>query len=503
MQEPDRRRPNRSSLIWLVILAGLVLLLLLVLAAAWASLREGEPPRPSAAQRRPSSGTPVASATAAAPLAPQAGGRSAGDPYIPELGNTGYDVSHYVIQMALDPASPIVQAAVTVRATSTLAGLAELSLDFAGFEIASVTVDGLAAAYQRSAKKLVISLGRPLATGQAFAIRVAYQGTPTQEPSPYVAFVDHLGLHYPDGETLFAVAEPDGARYWFPANDHPRDKAAFRFELSVPEGLMAIANGELLQQGVSALPDGRAGELFIWQQDEPMAPYLALVAVGPYEPVDGRAENGMAFRHYALPGTRDDLAAPDAAAGQAMGWLSDRFGPYPFDSFGYLVARVPGASMETQTMVLLAESMIGPRTAVHELAHQWFGNWVSLESWGEMWRNEGLVTYVTLLWLHRNDPAGLESELANVRSAVAGNNQTYPLNDPPPEKLFEYDVYYEGALAVHDLRLAMGDEAFFAGLRLYLERYGGGTASDAEFEATMEEAAGRPLDAVFGRWFPR
>ncbi len=92
--------------------------------------------------------------------------------------------------------------------------------------------------------------------------------------------------------------------------------------------------------------------------------------------------------------------------------------------------------------------------------------------------------------------------MAAVESVVEGNDKSYPLNNPPPAYLFELNVYYQGAMAVHALRQEMGDEAFFDGLRTYLERYGGRVASDAQFRAVMEESAGRSLDNYYNTWFP-
>jgi aminopeptidase N len=182
--------------------------------------------------------------------------------------------------------------------------------------------------------------------------------------------------------------------------------------------------------------------------------------------------------------------------------MAELFGPYPLENFGYVTARVPGGSLETQSLVLLSDAMIGKRTAVHELAHMWFGDWVSLDSWGEMWRNEGFATYIQLMWENRADPEELELQMAAVASVVEGNDKSYPLNDPPAEYLFELNVYFQGAMAVHALRQEMGDEAFFGGLRTYFERFGGGTASDADFRAVMEESAGRSLDSYYQQWFP-
>jgi aminopeptidase N len=151
-------------------------------------------------------------------------------------------------------------------------------------------------------------------------------------------------------------------------------------------------------------------------------------------------------------------------------------------------------------MVLLANNMIGERTVMHELAHMWFGNWVSLDSWQQMWRNEGFATYVQLMWENRDDPEDLELAIESLRSAVEENNTDFPLGDPPQTQLFSFNTYFGGAVFVHELRQEMGDEAFFGGLQTYFVTYGGRTASDEQFIAVMEEAVGRSLTDFFAAW---
>ena len=420
---------------------------------------------------------------------------SIGDPYIPELGNTGYDVVQYNLRLALDPASPQVQGTTQIRAVTAVDGLSQLSLDFLGFAVDAVQVDGTAIPHQREDGKLSLTLPQPLPAGTSFAITIDYSGQPLREPSPYVGFSESLGLQYVDGRTIYAIAEPDGARYWFPANDHPRDKAQFRFEVTVPAGLTAVANGQLLETQTND-----TSSTFIWEHNYPMAPYLALVAVGPYERIDAVSPGGIPLRHYTFAESREEFETAVAITGEAIDWMSQLFGPYPFEEFGYVAADEPGASMETQTMVLLSSNMTGQRTAVHELAHMWFGNWVSLDSWQEMWRNEGFATYITMMWENRGDPEGLDLEVAGAVAAAAENDPQYPLGNPPPQYLFGFNTYLIGAGLVHVLRQEVGDDAFFAGLRTYFELYGGGTASDSQFQAVMEEASGQSLDAFFAEW---
>jgi aminopeptidase N len=441
--------------------------------------------------------------TLAPPTDPIPGGRSIGDPYIPELGNTGYDVQRYTLRLALDPASRYIQGTTTIEALATLHGLSELSLDFVGYNVSSILVDGQPAESRREGKKLVVTLPALLATGQAFSMVIDYDGSPTEETSLYLRFVDHLGLHYPDQQSLFIIDEPDGARYVFPSNDHPRDKATFRFELLVPEGLTGVANGRLLSSEPVELPSGRNGDLFIWEHNYPMATYLAVIAAGDYERVESTSPQGIPIRHYIFPESAADHAAADIITGEAIDWMGSLFGTYPFEAYGHVTAHVSGVSLETQGMVLLDSGMIGTRTIAHEMAHMWFGDWVSLDSWSEMWRNEGFATYIQIMWETRDDFENLELQIEGARAAVEANELNFPLGNPPAEYLFNYNIYYGGAVAIHELRQEMGDEAFFNGLRLYFQRYGGDTASDAEFQAVMEEVSGKSLSAFFAEWFPK
>ncbi|MBN1485280.1 MAG: M1 family metallopeptidase [Chloroflexia bacterium] len=427
---------------------------------------------------------------------------SIGDPYAPALGNGGYDAQRYVLRLALDPQTRRFEARAAIEAQSTMDGLEQVSLDLVGLEIQEVQVDGAAAPFLRQGHKLLVDLPAPLPTGAPFRLEVAYSGEPLIEPSAYVPFVSHLGLHHQLGQSLFVVAEPDGARYWYPCNDHPRDKAAYRIELAVPAGLVGVANGVLVetQAGGQTLPDGQSGDLYVWEHPSPLASAFVTVAVGDYRRVEGTSPQGVPLRHYVRPEEVATMERLNPTLGAMIDWLGERFGPYPFEAFGYVTVSGLGASLETQSMVILDSGALGDENVMlHEMVHMWFGDWVSLDSWAEIWRSEGFATYVPLLWEYQGDPQALEQHVQALQESPGAS--THPLNNPPPGRMFGRDSYYKGAALAHELRLEIGDEAFFAGLRRYFELYGGGTAGHQEFQAALEEAAGRSLEEFFAAWF--
>ena len=445
----------------------------------------------------PPAPTPVPSPT----LSLLSGKPSIGDPFTPELGNTGYDVQHYTLQLTLNPALGQLEGIATLEATTTQSNLRRISLDFIGYQISFVSVDDAPVSFERDAGKLWVELPSSLlAEGTSFTLAVGYSGQPVQVDSPYVHYASYLGLIFPGNNTFYTLSEPDGARYWFPGNDHPRDRATFRIELTVPRALAAISNGELVATRLDTMPDGSDATTFVWQEDEPMATYLALAAGGHYLRTEGESPNGIPLIYYYFPEFEEEYDEAVDITGEAIDWMSDLLGPYPFDSYGQATYYAMGVSMETQTMTLLSYQMLDERTVVHELSHSWFGNWVGLESWADTWLKEGFATYMELLWLSRDDAAEMDRLIAEVEAEVSEKGHDYPLSEPPPERMLSFDSYYRGTLLMHALHQELGDEAFFEGVRLYMQRYGGSTASHEEFQAVMEEAAGTSLDSFFDRW---
>ena len=441
--------------------------------------------------------TPAPSPT----LALLSGSPSLGDPFTPDLGNTGYDVQSYHLQLAIDPLQSRIEGTTTLQAVTTIPNLRQISLDFIGLEISALAVDGQPAEYRRNEGKLWVEYPQPLLVeGTPFTVAVTYAGTPLQVDSPYIHYADYLGLIFPGGNTFYTLSEPDGARYWFPSNDHPRDRATYRIELTVPRGLAAVSNGQLVESMLSAMPDGSDAATFVWEHDAPMASYLALAAGGHYLRVDDESPNGVPLVYYYFPELEEEFLEATEITGEAIDWLSDLIGPYPYDSYGQATYYALGISMEMQTMTLLSFQMLNERTVVHEMAHSWFGNWVALDTWGDTWLKEGIATYMEVLWLSRNDPSRRAALITEIEEEVAERGQDYPLNQPPRERILSFDSYNRGALMIHALYQEMGDEAFFQGLRTYVARYGGQSVGQAAFEEVMEEAAGRNLDELWHAW---
>jgi aminopeptidase N len=425
----------------------------------------------------------------------------------PTLGNPGYDVRHYGIDLSFDPDNRFLDSRVTMTATPTTS-LDSINLDFIGFDVDEVTINGERATFARTERDMTIRPGKALAAGQEFTLTVRYRGTP--EPITSMAGVRAtLGWNVSSSRTEYVVSEPDGARSWFPCNDHPSDKASYTFRLTVPEPLVAAANGVLIDTIAGA---GRT--TWVWEMDAPMASYLATVVIGNYAIVHDEGASvvaGVPVRNLLPPNAPDYFLFPPNASdtvesflletmgrqGEMIAFLSDHLGPYPFDTYGVaLVPGVPGA-LETQTLAVVGVPL--ENVLVHEIAHQWFGNHVSVARWKDVWLNEGFATYAEWLWQEHRGKANV-AELAAFEYSQQRDLGLPPPGDPPPHDLFNRSVYGRGALTLHALRLRVGDKAFFGTLRAWGDRYGGGSASTLDFIALAEEMSASDLTSLFDGW---
>jgi aminopeptidase N len=422
---------------------------------------------------------------------------SIGDPYSPELGNLGYNIKEYHLVFNIDPAFPNqFENQATIKAVSDYPSLEYISFDFTGYDIHNVEVNDSDVKFLRTQYKLLIKLNEPIAKNEEFDIFVHYSGKPDDSPTPYSLIKFSQGPIFPTERTMIVISEPDGARKLFPCNDHPRDKAIFTVDIITPSDLIGVSNGNLYDTQLLDTDEIK----YRWKSNDKMATYLLTVAVGDYEIEEYTFDNGLIVRNYVLPGTEYYLKEYMPILNEAMTIYEEYFGPYPFETFGHVLHFMDGITLESQATVALSSTMIDENTLLHELVHMWFGNWVSLDSWGEIWRNEGFATYFGKLYLNRDTPNTYGYYMEAIYVDAINRDDLFSLGDLPKNEMFGYESYVVGSAVVYRLREELGDDAFFNGLKNYLNIYGGGTASDAEFQAVMEDACQCSLDEFFSFW---
>jgi aminopeptidase N len=436
---------------------------------------------------------PAPSPSVAPSFAPGADG--AGDPYFPKYGNGGYDVGGYDLKLTYAPASGQLDGTATITATATQ-DLSTFDLDLAHLVADKVTVDGQAATSKAVADELVVTPSAGIVKGRAFTVVVDYGGKPQALDNETLGVGGWLRTK--DGG--FALGQPESASTWFPVNDHPSDKATFALSMTVPDGLEVLSNGV---PGERATSSGKT--TWRWTESKPLASYLAFVAIGQYR-VRSSTHDGKPM----IIGIPDSLSANGNAAksvnrtGEVADFLATQFGPYPFDSYGAVVLdddRV-GYALETQSRPVYGNTFFtgGPNVTVvaHELAHQWFGDSVALARWQDIWLNEGFATYAEWLWQEHTRERTAQQSFDRVYS---GFDWSIPTGDPGADRIFGDAVYQRGAMALHALRLRIGDPAFLALLKSWPAEHRDGNVRTEDFIAAAEKAAGgKDLGDFFEAW---
>jgi aminopeptidase N len=425
-----------------------------------------------------------------------AGADSAGDPYFAGLGNGGYDALSYDIDLAFDPSFDVMEATSTMTAIA-VAGLLSFNLDLVGLDVTEVAVDGRAADWEHVDAELVIMPVEPIVAGDEFEVAVTYQGTPMGVASP--AWRDVVGWQ-DAGPYSYVISQPTGAHGWMPVNDHPRDKAMYRISATVPDDLVAIANGVR----VSSVNNGDGTTTWSYAARDPIASYLVTIGIGDFEIVESISETGTPIRNAYRPGTQLLAQTAVGLQGEMLAVFTELFGPYPFEVYGALVVDDNfGGALEAQTLSVFSSNLFGGSfgeiVVAHELAHQWFGDSLTPSTWQDIWLNEGFATYAEWLWRESSD-ATFDIDAHATNRAKSGRAIWSPPGDPGAEGLFDSTVYQRGGLTLHALRRTVGDEAFFDTLRTYTQLHAYGNVSTADFVAVAEEVSGMSLGGLFDSW---
>jgi Aminopeptidase N len=420
------------------------------------------------------------------------GSQGLGDPYFPKAGNGGYDVKHYDLGIDYTPATHRLKAIARITATATQ-NLSRFDLDYSGPTISRVLVNGRRAVYRRAGQELVITPSHGLPKGSTFTVVVDYAGSPKTMKNK--ALGEYGWIYTKDGAVT--LAEPDAARAWYPANDHPSDKATYTFHLTTPSDVTALANGE--RDRVTAVRNGRS--TVTWRMRKPMAAYLAMVAIGRFKVKESRA-GGLPNLTAYDPANNGDDGGLHGTTGKAIAWEAKRFGPYPFGSIGGIVDDLKVQyALETQGRPVYG-LYAADATIVHENAHQWFGDSVSLKSWRDIWLNEGIATYAEWMWDEAHGGRSPAKFYAGLYQRDASDTfWDLKTGDPGRDGMFDYEaVYVRGAMTLQALRDRIGDEAFFTLLRDWTAKYRYGNAGTRDFIDLAEQVSGQDLTALFDAW---
>lgn len=412
------------------------------------------------------------------------------DPYTPHSGDRRWSALHYDLRLGYRVATNRLDATATVTGRA-LVPLDRVVLDLHGLRVDRVDVDGTRAAKVSSGThKVTVTPAAPIAAGDEFSAHVRYRGAPRPLRSPW----GQIGWEeLTDG--VIVAAQPTGAPSWFPCNDRPDDKATYRFEVTAETGYDVVANGDLLGS-----ERARGGTTWTYAVTEPMATYLATVQIGRYRTTTLRGTPAVTVHHPAdlTAAVRTDFGrVPDMIA-----LYSDVFGPYPFSSYGIVVTHdeleIP---LEAHGLAVFGRNHVDgehgtDRLIAHELAHQWWGNSVTVGRWRDIWLHEGFACYAEWLWSEHRGGDSADVLAERHRQGLLAGPQDLVVADPGARDMFDDRVYKRGALALHALRRAFGDTAFTAALRNLGAAHRHGTIAPTDVYAAFADAAGTTELAV-------
>ena len=434
---------------------------------------------------------------------PTAGSAGIGDAYFPLDGNGGIDVLHYDVRDRYD----FVTGRLTGRTTLTLRATQDLSrfnLDFL-LKVTRVRVDGGTASFDRGNRhELRITPAQPLAAGTDHVVVVRYADHPATHS--YAGEMNWLA----NGREVVAMNQPHMAPWWFPADDHPRDKARVRMSITVPRDQQVVGNGRQVGREVH----GRLATT-TWESAEPMVPYLAFFAAGRFAIERGRAGGRpwlVAVSQLLTPSERRVAMGLMRRTPALLGWLERQLGDYPFATVGGLTTSLqPGFALENQTRPTypyLGDGAFAVSTVVHELAHQWFGDSVALASWRGIWLNEGAATFMEAFYAETHGGESAEHWLRSAYDGIDAGDDFWhhEVADPCPshqgcvDQIFARFVYQRGGMALQALRNRIGDTDFWTLLRRWVAERRGGHGSTAQLEALAEQVSGEDLAGFFDAW---
>jgi aminopeptidase N len=420
---------------------------------------------------------------------------------------------HYDVSLRLnDQLTELTFAQTNISIEVMKAPLSVVDLDFGQMTVDSVKYMDQPVRFEQADGKLNVHLPRPMNRKDMFTLEINYHGKPADG---LILMRDKAGKPSATGDNW-----PDRVHHWIPCLDHPSAKATVHFKVTAPARDTVIANGQFV--AVTNNPD--ATRTWAYKESRPIPPYCMIIAVGEYAESKPATATHPPLAYY-VPLTDKDVAVRGFnSALPALQFFSERVAPYPYEKLALIVGATRFGGMENSSAIVFSGSLFSSsldapplsrrfnvrrglvEVTAHEIAHQWFGDSVSIKTWSDLWLSEGFATYFAALFVERFDgPEAFREYMRRTARTYFSYEQgrRAPIHDTETEdlmKLLNANNYQKGAWVLHMLRGQLGDEMFFRGIREFYLRYADKTASTEDLRTVLERVSGKNLKEFFGRW---
>lgn len=436
------------------------------------------------------------------------------------------DFKHMLLELTIpDMNTPRFSATETLTLSPIGSELAVLPLSARAMTIKGVSCEGTKATFSHlDNARLEISFDPALPPGKDAVVSINY----SVDDPPFGIMWTPEDKAWPGRPAqLHSQGQPETNSYWFPAHDFPNERLTTELAVTVPAGFTVLSNGRLVDHIKTILPgDDTHGmtpvERFHWLQDKPHVSYLVSLIVGKFDIVDV-GTNELPMPVYAPPGRGKDIAPTFGRTSQMIALYEQLFGAkYPWDKYSQAIAwNFASGGMENTSCTTLYDTAILEPAALmdhdldglisHELGHQWFGDYITCNSWEHLWLNEGFATYLSALWMeHRDGPeAYLRSIRGNFDGIIANDHADAPATVGMCSKVYANtwepfrrpaNPYGKGSSILHMLRARLGDDLFFKGVHEYIERRRLQTAETSDLRRALEDVSGQSLEQFFSQW---
>lgn len=401
-----------------------------------------------------------------------------------------------------------IRATTTIHFTPIAHAVREIALDAVDLTVLSVLASHEMEGHTVGEEQITITFVEPIPAGAEASVELEYTAAP--QKGLYFRTAD-MGYREEDTQ-LWTQGETYEGRHWFPSFDYPNERFQSEVICHVPADMTVVSNGRLVAESVDATTGVKTAH---WRQDKPHVNYLIALVAGRLAKVEA-THRDIPLAFYTPASQREYAANSFRDTADIMQFFEDEIGvPYPWDKYDQVaVLDFHYGGMENTSLTVLTDgTLFGDATenlrdsrglVAHELAHQWFGDYVTCKDWSHVWLNEGFATYYD--WLHAGHKHGDDEKLLRLYNAargIVGNDDRRPIVSRDYRSAMEqfgYRAYPKGAWVLHMLRTRLGEDLYRLCVKTYLERHALGSVVTEDLNAIVEELSGRSFDRFFDQY---